>query len=448
MNISIGALVFVAVASSGQDDKIQTLQKLVQELREDVSELQNQKNESWLNQQRAEEIRSLVLDVLADSDTRASLRGDGVLAGYDGGAYLMSLDENWKLQINGQLQARWLYNNAERQTSQHGFELRRTKVIFSGNIIDPSWTYKISTTWGRVGGSNTEDAWIAKQFDNGQWIKAGQFKAWFLRENIISSSKQLAVNSSMVNKAFTYGWVQGLSTGWNNEELNIFAQYIDRPWSFNTPALGPTTNAWIARAEFKFGEAEWGDFGYLTSKIGAGEGLLIGVAFENYNTDTVGIFQYGNANADESTGWTVDASLRGDGWNLFGYVVETTGKDRRTGLEQDSSGWLVQGGLMINKNYELFAQYQHGEIKNATFASGSNEMSAFRMGINYWPVAGSNNLKWTTDVAWSNDSLANGPAGGNQIGFADWTGTGNGWRQDILNGDGQMLLRTQLQLLF
>ena len=46
MSISIGALVLMAVASSGQDDKIQTLQKLVHELREDVSELKNQKNET------------------------------------------------------------------------------------------------------------------------------------------------------------------------------------------------------------------------------------------------------------------------------------------------------------------------------------------------------------------------------------------------------------------
>ena len=97
MSISIGALVLVMVASSSQDDKIQTLQKLVHELREDVAELKNQKNETWLNQQRAEEIRSLVLEVLSDADTRASMRGDGVLAGYDGGAYLMSLDENWSI---------------------------------------------------------------------------------------------------------------------------------------------------------------------------------------------------------------------------------------------------------------------------------------------------------------------------------------------------------------
>ena len=447
MSISIGALILMAVASSGQDDKIQTLQKLVHELREDVSELKNQKNETWLNQKRAEEIRSLVLDVLEDADARANLAGDGILAGYDGGAYLMSLDENWKLKINGVVQARWLYNSADQQTSQRGFELRRSKVIFSGNIFNPSWTYKITTTWGRAGGSNTEDAWIAKNFDNGQWIKAGQFKAWFLRENIISSTKQLAVNSSMVQNAFAYGWVQGVSTGWNDDDLNIFFQYLDGPWSSNTPALGATTDAWIARAEFKFGEASWSDFGYFTSKIGAKEGLLIGVGYENYTTDTTGGFEYGNANADESSGWTIDATWRGDGWNLFGYIVETTGKDTTTNLEQDSTGWLIQGGVMVNNNYELFAQYQHGEINDATFASGSNEMSAVRVGINYWPVAGSNNLKWTTDVAWSNDSLAEDVANAG-IGSADWTGTGNGWRSDLRNNDGQMLLRSQLQLLF
>ena len=442
-------MIIIATTNPGQEEQIQDLQNLVHELREDVSELKNQKNETWLNQKRAGEIRSLVNEVLADADSRAKMQGSGVLAGYDGGAYLRSLDGNWEVKFNGLLQARWLYNNAENQTSEHGTELRRTKLSISGHVLDPTWTYKISATWGRGGGSNTEDAWIAKTFENNLWIRVGQIKGWFLRENMISSTKQLAVNSSMVHNAFTYGWTQGVSAGWNNEELNVFVQYLDGPNSANTAALSPTTNAWVARAELKFGEASWKDFSYLTSKVGAEEGLLIGFGFQDYSTDTTGGFEYGNANADRSNGWTIDATWRGDGWNLFGYIVETSGEDTTTALTQDSSGWLIQGGVMLNNNYELFAQYQAGEIDSATFASGSNEMSAIRLGLNYWPIAGSNNLKWTTDIAWADDSLADGAAtAGTGNGSADWTGTGNGWRADVQNGDGQMLLRTQLQLLF
>ncbi len=417
---------------------VDELRQMVVELQSEVAQLKNQDNQ-WLNEQRSDQVRSLIHDVLADADTRSSLQGTGANAGYSKGAFLQSSDGNWKLKINGQLQSRWLYNDANGLDSQHGFEQRRTKIKFSGHIGDPSWVYKIALTWSRGGGSNTEDAWAGKKFDDGSWFKFGQFKQNFLRENIISSSKKLAVESSMLNNAFKYGWSQGLEYGWKNEDIKIIVQYTDGPGQSNTAALSAPTNAWVARTEFRFGEAGWKDFDYLTSKSGAKSGWLIGVAYENYDNDG-GTFEYGNANANESSGWTVDVSYRSDGWNVFGYMVETTGKNTANADEVDSSGWLLQGGFLANDNVELFAQYQEGEV------SGSNmDMDAIRIGFNYWPTAGSNNIKWTTDVAWAGKTITNGGAG---TPSADWISSGNGWRDDTGSEKDQMLLRTQLQVLF
>ena len=441
MFVSTTLLTLVAVTGtqdSKQDSKIETLTNLVQELRNEVAELKNTNYDAWLNNQRADEVRSLVHDVLADADTRSSLLGDGALAGYDKGAFLTSADGNWKLKINGQLQTRWLYNDAGEQTSQHGFEQRRTKLKFSGHVFDPSWQYKITTTWGRGGGSNTEDAYIQKKFDDGSWFKFGQFKQNFLRENIVSSSKQLTVERSMINNAFTYGWSQGIEFGWKNDDIKLLAQYTDGPHRSNTAALGATTNAWVLRGELRFGEASMKDFDYLTSKAGAKRGLLLGVSYENYDTDDTA-FEYGNAAGKKNSGWTVDATWRGDGWNVFAYIVDTTAKDGAT--EQDSSGWLIQGGFLINDNTEVFAQYLEGEV------NGENmDVDVFRVGFNYWPVSGSNNVKWTTDIGWAGKTLSDG--GGSGISSADWVSSGNGWRADNTGEDGQMLIRTQLQLLF
>jgi hypothetical protein len=417
---------------------VDELRQMVVELQSEVAQLKNQDNQ-WLNEQRSDQVRSLIHDVLADADTRSSLQGTGANAGYNKGAFIQSSDGNWKLKINGQLQSRWLYNDANGLDSQHGFEQRRTKIKFSGHIGDPSWVYKIALTWLRDGGSNTEDAWAGKKFDDGSWFKFGQFKQNFLRENIISSSKKLTVESSMLNNAFKYGWSQGIEYGWKNEDIKIIVQYTDGPGQSNTAALSAPTNAWVARTEFRFGEAGWKDFDYLTSKSGAKSGWLIGVAYENYDNDG-GTFEYGNANANESNGWTVDVSYRSDGWNVFGYMVETTGKNTVNADEIDSSGWLLQGGFLANDNVELFAQYQEGEV------SGSNmDMDAIRIGFNYWPTAGSNNIKWTTDVAWAGKTITNGGAG---TPSADWISSGNGWRDDTGSEKDQMLLRTQLQVLF
>ena len=104
---------------------------------------------------------------------------------------------------------------------------------------------------------------------------------------------------------------------------------------------------------------------------------------------------------------------------------------------------------MVNDNTELFAQIQEGSIDgNPTFAvGGSADMSAVRIGFNYWPIAGSNTIKWTTDAAWAGDSLADGGAVSGAA-SADWATTGNGWRRDAGTNDDQFLLRAQLQLLF
>ncbi len=97
---------------------------------------------------------------------------------------------------------------------------------------------------------------------------------------------------------------------------------------------------------------------------------------------------------------------------------------------------------MATDNVELFAQYQEGEV------SGSNmDMDAIRFGFNYWPTAGSNNIKWSTDVAWAGKTITNGGAVAGTP-SADWVSSGNGWRADTGSEKDQMLLRTQLQILF
>lgn len=452
----------IVATTGGQNDQIQELRQMVEELKDEVAQLKNQESD-WLSEHRTNEIRNLVRDVLADANARTNLLGEGTPASYSNGFFITSADSNWKLKINGQLQARWLYNEASNQNAfntvgvgpleniQHGFEQRRTKINFSGHVLDSSWTYKFSTTWGRAGGSNTEDAWISKKFDDGGWFKFGQFKANFLRENIVSSSKQLAVDRSMLNNAFTYGWTQGIELGWSDDDVKLLVQYTDGPNQNNTAALQDPVEAWVARAEFRFGDAGWKDFGYLTSTKGADSGLLVGVSYQTFDIDTLvntNNIEYGNTDAFESRGWTVDATLRGDGWNIFGYVVDSTGKGFNGVGEQDSGGWLVQGGIMMNDNTELFMQYQDGEINNATFLDGSNNMNALRVGFNYWPIAGSNNIKWTTDIAWAGDAIADDADAGSGIAAADWASTGNGWRRDAGRNDGQMLIRTQLQLLF
>ncbi|MHC5048904.1 MAG: hypothetical protein ACYTGY_20560, partial [Planctomycetota bacterium] len=90
-------------AKSARDDH------RIAELESRLSSLEATESEGWLTEQRADEIRDLVEDVLVDADARASLLG-GMTAGYDDGAVIASSDGNWLLRTNFQMQQRLAFN--------------------------------------------------------------------------------------------------------------------------------------------------------------------------------------------------------------------------------------------------------------------------------------------------------------------------------------------------
>ena len=59
---------------------IEELRQMVVDLQSEVSDLKNQ-DDAWLTAQRADQVRDLVHDMLADADTRSSLQGSGIAAG-------------------------------------------------------------------------------------------------------------------------------------------------------------------------------------------------------------------------------------------------------------------------------------------------------------------------------------------------------------------------------
>lgn len=118
-------------------------------------------NENWLTEERANEIRAIVGDVLADAQSRDSLQSSGMTGGWNkdqGGFFLASPSGDFKLNIKGQVQVRWAYNQRDNEglgataskESAWGFENRRTKLTFTGFVLDPSWTYEVKPVFNRA----------------------------------------------------------------------------------------------------------------------------------------------------------------------------------------------------------------------------------------------------------------------------------------------------------
>jgi hypothetical protein len=93
------SLIMVGGTAQASDQTTESLRNEIASLRAEIATLRQDDN--WLNEQRADEIRGLVQDVLADADTRSSLMANGLTAGYDNGFMLGSEDGNFKLKING-----------------------------------------------------------------------------------------------------------------------------------------------------------------------------------------------------------------------------------------------------------------------------------------------------------------------------------------------------------
>ncbi len=116
------AVILAACAATVQSVQADDVQKQIDQLREhlnsvqdetarmrdDLDVLRTQAGESWLTAARADEIRTLVHEVLIDADSRNNLVGDGLLGGWSDGFFLASADGRFKLEIGGLLQERFL----------------------------------------------------------------------------------------------------------------------------------------------------------------------------------------------------------------------------------------------------------------------------------------------------------------------------------------------------
>lgn len=400
------------------------------QLRAEVAQLRSAVGQDWLTEQRASEIRSIVQDVLADADTRASLLQSGMTAGWDKHPFLASADGNFKLEIQGQIQVRFVYGNRDNSgddDNRWGFENRRTKIKFAGHVIDPDWYYKVTGAFSKSSGSfDLEDGYIGRKLGGGWKLQFGQFKGPWMREELVSSSKQLAVERSLVNEEYNQGFQQGIQIAYNGDQFGFAAMVHDGLRADNTQwNVEDVEFAAGARAEF-LAAGDWKQFDDFTSFPGSEFGAMIGAAV-TYERD-----EFGTAAGpeEERYGFTVDCGLEFDGANLYGAFVYFS-RDDDVSDSRDQYAFVVQGGVFLGDDWEGFLRYEYGDFDT----TGVEDLSVITLGVNrYWAK---HNLKWTTDLGFGLNEVA-----------GSWASTSSGWQTDALDQDGQIVFRTQMQLLF
>jgi len=419
---------------TSQDAQNQTMAE-IETLRAEVAALRAQSGDNWLTETRAAEIRGLVQDVLADADTRSSLQGSGMTAGWDNGFFLASPDGNYRLRVQGQIQFRYAINFRDSDDSidstTKGFENRRTKLNFTGNIVDRSWQYRVQGAFNRNGGDfRLEDAWLRKNFDNGLYVRAGQFKGPLLREELVSSQRQLTVERSLINNVFTQSFSQGVEVGWAGDMIRGSAMFHDGIRSPNTPALNPSTEwGFMARAEVLLA-GDWGQFRDFTSWNGESFGAMVGAAI-NWQRDEFGQSGVPAGGKTAPLTVTVDGSLEFGGANLYGAFIYRDTDTENSG-SSDQLAFLVQGGFFIMPDsVELFGRYEWGDLDT----TDQKDLSLLTFGVNWYFAKHA--AKWTTDFGYSFNSITSG-----------WSNSGAAWLTDPTDGDDQFVIRSQFQVTF
>ena len=473
-----------------------------------VERLDEQETNPSLDEQRVHELRGITQAVLDDARLRTARSGSGRSVGYVPGAgfQLASQDGDFTLRISGQLQVRWAFNdNPSRQDyepadyvragaglpseatgnrSGWGFSVPRAKIGFRGTMFDEAWSWRVrgkfSSTTGDFG---FEDVWIRHGSGDGLELTIGQFKAPFLRESLVSSRFQLAVDRSVVNQFF--GMRRGLGVGvrYRNETISLHGYYgnggstaLDASARNTSSADNPTQYAFAGRLEYKL-SGDWDQFRTLTGGVGQETGVMIGLAgmAQEYRGSVSADGSFGlptllpaailsDMSLDGSTVWgvTADISAKFDSISLFAAAVwqqyDVSGQGDPFGNPAARSdyalstvnpwGFVLQGGYSTTESWELFARYawSDSDLSSYTLTGPGLPFSAeVPLVSSTWSVLtlGSNhfindNTKLTVD--WSinlDDSF---------LGLSESGLESLGWG----SGDesGQWLLRAQLQLLF
>jgi hypothetical protein len=169
---------------AAQQDKLAAQDKKIGDLEQLVSSAQ----QADVDGARIAEMKRQIREVLSEQEFRESLMPTTLQAGYDNGFFIRSTDDKFLIKLNGQMQFRYTYYNA--QTRNHyllprhdrddrsGFDIARMNLDLSGHVYTKDLTYFIELASG-VGSSY--DTFLSYAWANYRVVDELQFTAGLMR---------------------------------------------------------------------------------------------------------------------------------------------------------------------------------------------------------------------------------------------------------------------------
>jgi hypothetical protein len=365
----------------------------------------------------------------------------------------------FSVDVHGYTQFRYIYTHAEpadfgpvfiddRDESATGFQLARTKVNVGGNIINEKWGYFVQMAFAREGGGGVlEDAYGTYAMEDGWSVMFGQFKLPLLREELVGETRQLAVDRSPTNEAFTQMRSQGVQVAHEGDAFRFMGAFSDGIRTLNTDytSFAEADFGLTARAEWKWA-GDWKQFRDFTSFRGSQSAGMVGAA-GHYQSGGETI---GTRDVDQ---WvlTADVSVEGDGWNLFtAAMVQNTEAESPVvffgARETTDWAWLIQGGYFVAPQLEVFGRFDM-IIADDDRPFAVDEFRSITAGLNYYMAPESHAAKFTAQMIYFLDDAPVGPVIPTDVGLGAPQGN---TLTPLLSGmdDGQFSIVAQMQLAF
>ena len=487
--------------------RIDSLERKNKSLDTQVADLKALEGEKWLSEERAGQIRSVVEDVLADSETRASLRQDAMTAGWNDGFFLASPDGRFKLEVGGFIQPAFMWSNinptdkdnVDQLANRYGFGSGGfNELIFKGHVFSPAIQFMVKTNFvfnqavgvsqnvgsvqNPVQGSESGqlqllDAWARINFSDNWSLRFGQYRLPYAREQLVVDQYQMAVSRSIVSRNYGLWYSQGMElqfqgddTRWNfsvdngatdnvvGENLKVVgSQPLNSPWSTQQSSFSVNS-----RIEWKpFGA--WDDFNSFTSPVGEQAGMLLGFAYHTQMTTPSSTFDTGSTTQSGKNEWnsaTVDGQWNFGGASIFAsayynYInsnanyqatVFNTPLNRNLGYI-NAYGFTFQPAMYIDPKVEIFSRYEYSNwsSSNAEFISSAPPASPISNLNQQGPLnIVTVGLNWYLDGQDLKWTTDFGMNVGSDVG-GSYIDTASGWRA---SGQGEFVFRTRLQLIF
>ena len=362
-------------------------------------------------------------------------------SGHDGHFFLASEDGDFRLEIQGQLQARYIHGRTDRQDgaseNEEGFQIRRGKIAFVGHLYGPKIGFKLQGAFDRGGGDFRLDEGYVTYRIGRHYLAAGQMHSRFLRESWLSSKRQQAADRTHVNSFFRVEKPQGVQIGGTYPRWRWSAMIHDGRESSNLDFDDDLTKAALTgRIETRVGGG-WRQFRDFAAWAGEEPGLLLGAAFDYEIAEPGEDLPF-----DDFWQWTLDLSYESHPWNLFLAAVARSVDGTGGAPSIDQLGLVAQAGVLVRSDkMDLFARWEEldhdgfEEVKRAPSAIApelEDRVRIYTVGANYYHRKHA--LKSTLDVAWAPDGVRQGESSLGTV--------------DSPTNEGQITVRAQLQLVF